>query len=232
MAWSLDTSASIGTTVLPFPTRTHTLTTYTCDATAKLLIVTVFEDNGTPTVTGVTWNASAMTAIHAMTNHTLAGVQMFYLIAPATGNKNLVITCNGTTTYTFAAHIASFICTSATPTIISGEGNTAISGAPVATTTTGLATGNLLVGSMYNISANAVTAQTGTTIRSDIGLSNSDRLHTQYYICPNASNVAMSWTIDSGTQWAIHVGAFASGDAAGNPWYHHANQIDDMGRFI
>lgn len=83
------------TTAIGTSPNTATITTHTQNTGADGLIVAVVFYTDTNTVTGVTWDGVAMTSQIAIAmDDTDANLKysVWYLVAPATGNKNLIYT--------------------------------------------------------------------------------------------------------------------------------------------
>jgi hypothetical protein len=89
MALALDTSTDGGSAT----TTSHSFS-HTCTGPNRILIVAYGTDtaDNTDYVTGITYNGVAMTAIDSFRSPGLGGHEMFYLINPASGANNVVIT--------------------------------------------------------------------------------------------------------------------------------------------
>lgn len=65
---------------------------HTCSGDDRLLIVCAFSQNSNQTITGITYNSIAMTQAAVVTNATYRFAYIWYLIDPATGANDIVIT--------------------------------------------------------------------------------------------------------------------------------------------
>src|SRR5438067_591060 len=78
---------------------------HTCGGSNRILLVGVEISVGGETVTGVTYNSVAMTQINLqdLNGSTFRNTYLFYLIAPATGANNIVVSASGGTGNIYAA---------------------------------------------------------------------------------------------------------------------------------
>lgn len=86
MAIAFDSSSSGGSASSP-ATFSHT-----CSGSDRILFVAAAANSG-QTVTGVTYNGVSMTQLNSVTDS--ATQYLFYLIAPATGTNNVVVSTSG-----------------------------------------------------------------------------------------------------------------------------------------
>lgn len=87
MAIARDTAKGLG-----FGTSPRTVA-YTCTGTNLILFVYTWENRTSTTITGITYNTVAMTAVNAgVTDGTSDYGKLWYLVGPATGAHNIVIT--------------------------------------------------------------------------------------------------------------------------------------------
>lgn len=97
MALAIDTSTATGSTGASSQTFS-----YTCTGSNLILIVGVcsFDTTlGNRSVSSVTYNSVALTPLTAQDLSSVSGrVQLFYLIGPATGAHNIIVTMGGTAT--------------------------------------------------------------------------------------------------------------------------------------
>jgi hypothetical protein len=149
---------------LGVPSKTYS---HTCTGTELILVVMVWTSFGAKTVTGITYNGVALTEIgtdvdDATGNRHLA---VWYLVGPATGAHNIVITLN--TTGNVSAISASYTGASQTGQPDSTAAQPSTSTGDLITSTTTVANNSwtiLMVGSLGGI---ASTGGTGTTVRFD-----------------------------------------------------------------
>lgn len=88
IAFDLATNMSVTNT-----SATHTFS-HTCTGSNVILFVHAFNQSNADTITSCTYNGVAMTLITKQVNSTDRFLYMFYLINPATGANNVVITAN------------------------------------------------------------------------------------------------------------------------------------------
>lgn len=189
----------------------------TVSGSNRLLVVkTHAECNGTPTnrpVTGITYNSVALTQATAI-SYTTAGseddtVEIWYLVAPATGANNCVVTFTGALdgcvvgveSYTGVSQTSPLDATATAAT-------TAVGPATVNITTT---TDNVvLVGAAHDISSGGtLTANSGQTENYNVSNSGQLRAAGGYEVVGGAGVYTESWTTTSGTRdWMIAVAAF------------------------
>lgn len=91
-------------------TGTNTTTfAHTCTGSNRILIVGVQITEAATTVTGITYNGVALTKIdHKDVPNGSRRVEMWYLVAPATGSNNVVVTLSGTPANWFSAGAVSY----------------------------------------------------------------------------------------------------------------------------
>lgn len=211
MAVAFDAASSGQTTNATSITVAHT-----CSGSDRVLFVGVGWSTGPEamaSVTGVTYNGVALTQIWEIidspTDHANAG---WYLIAPATGTNNIVVTfasamdeiCAGGISFT-GAHQTSPLGTFQTANGTTGN----------ATVNVSSAADEIVVDNCY-VGQNGITVGAGQTQRwqqANIGSYSTGGGSTE----TGAATTTMSWTITSGNPWNIGAvpikpaGAAASG---------------------
>ena len=89
MALALDSSA-----IASFAVGTTRTWSHTCTGSTLILVVSSYNATGLDHTTGVTYNGVAMTKINSIagTPAIISAVSMWYLVNPATGANNVVVT--------------------------------------------------------------------------------------------------------------------------------------------
>lgn len=161
MAIALDAASTISaqaaTTSLTF--------SHTCTGANRILFVYAGNQQGTPSITGVTYNGVAMTFIARTDSQSNERTELWYLVAPATGANNVVISVSGSSkiaggaiSYTGAAQTGQPDSSNVSPSPTSGTS--------VTVSTTVVASGCWLVG--CGVTGNAtIAAGTGMTQRAN-----------------------------------------------------------------
>lgn len=156
MAIALDTTTAYGSSSGTTRTFSHT-----CTGSNLILFVTANVHTATATVTGVTYNGVAMTSVGSQAN-TSATTTLWYLLSPATGANNVVITANNSDTIESAS--ASY-----TGVKQSGQPDASSVGGPTTTTNytqsvTSVADNCVAIFAGISNNGGAVTAGTNTTL--------------------------------------------------------------------
>jgi hypothetical protein len=166
MAIAYDNS----TTANAFRTNASSLTfSHTTSGSNRLLVVGVHTvDANSRTITGVTYNGVAMTSLYEYSAFSQRRTGMFYLINPASGANNVVITLSGATASPGTIEGAAISFTGVFQTAAGfpdSNSKTDSTGTSISATTTANADQNWIVG-VFSGDANAITAGVNTTIRS------------------------------------------------------------------
>ena len=204
MATPLFDAATTGTaanaTTLTF---SHTVGAAGAD---RLLIVAVSIDNRA--VSGVTYNAVAMTSVGSATAPDGKQIShMWQLVAPATGANNVVVTCSNNGVDIVAVATSYTLVDQTTPL---GTAATATGTSTTASVTVTSATGELVVDSVSS-NLGTLTVGAGQTARGNgVAGDNQGGLSEE----AGAASVVMSWTIGSSSAWAS-VGVSLKGAVAG-----------------
>lgn len=233
MALAVDTNSS--KSISPGAVAGGTMTwSHTCNGSNRLLVVgvAVRSDGATPTNSGVTYNAVAMTAVpSAVVSDADEIVKMWYLINPASGANNIVVTFgdNGANSCYPVGGGVSFTGADQTTGIHNGA-NSSNAGSTTPSLTVTSTGGEIVIDAVeyrsgsgvtltvdgsqtqqVNWWSNATAADPPTdTRRETLGMSTE----------AGAASVAMDWTISTSQEWkqaGLSVIA-AAGGAAANHW--------------
>lgn len=146
--------------------------TFSHDATGASLLMVYAGSRGSggPTVTGVTFNGVSMTLVDGGVEAQTGGY-WYYLLAPATGAHNVVVSFSGTVN---AGGTAVNLSGTSTTVPIGGYGKTQFNGGTTATRNTiCVATSILLAGFSLTNSGNAITVDGSQTSDSNFSYTNS-----------------------------------------------------------
>lgn len=195
MAVAFDAASSSNGGVVASLTFSHT-----CSGSDRLLVVGCAINSGaSAAVSGVTYNGVAMTSAGAaVMDGGNTEVSLWYLVAPATGANNIVVSISGTISGIAAGGTSFTGVDQATPvgTYASANGNSSTASVSVSSESGGMVidiagcfiTRTLSVGSgqtqRFNTSGGFVVVGAGSTE-------------------PGASSVTMSWSLSSADNWAI-----------------------------
>lgn len=176
-------------------------------------------------LTGITYNGVALTAIDKSIQVFNYAAYLYYLIAPATGANNIVVTMSNSST--FSATAVSYTgCHQTTPIDSSNKGNTA-SGTSLTVSTTVVAANCWLSG--MAASGGLLSAGTGTTMRRQntgfpwFTLGSIDSNGT---VSAGAQSlqVTLGWTDNIHMILASLLPVGAGGGGGGNPYHAYAQQ--------
>lgn len=158
MAIALD-----ATTDGNFVSGTSRTFSHTCTGSDRILFVEAVINTSTDLVTGVTYNGVSMTRIQTVSPTANRRLYLYYLIAPATGANNVVITTSSSTA--IGGNAASYTGVAQSGTIIDVSTTITDTTSPVATslTTTIDNTWTILCTTVDTTSA--FSASTGSTFR-------------------------------------------------------------------
>ena len=172
---------------------------HTCTGSDRLLLVTVMLEVNSRSVSGITYNGVALTKLGDVTfspGPDMRG-EIWYLVAPATGANNVVISIAGGTA-TFSGGIHSFTGVDQTTPTGAFASNSGTSTAPslgIASTS-----GDLVVDALQE-GWGSVTVGGGQTLEYD------NTSLTFYFTHgstePGAPSVTMSWTIVGSAAWQL-----------------------------
>ena len=205
MALRFD-AASGGTTDTP---ATSLTIAHTCAGANGLITVPVqIKNNGSQTVTGVTYNGVALTLKAAVNNGTNIRSELWYLVAPATGANNIVITASASTRFTGGG--ISF--NGADQTTPLGTAATATGNDTAPSVAVSAASGDIVIDSMAYMGINGTglpTASVGSGQTERFNQSATGGIGTEdKYVGgagsteAGAASVTMDWTLSDTTQWA------------------------------
>jgi hypothetical protein len=197
-------------------TQAHT----TGSGSNRLMLVSVKSRQATgASATGVTYNSVALTKLGEVVNGTQIRTELWYLLAPASGTHDVVVTLNATAL--FSGDIVTLTgVDQVTPlgTLATGTGS---SQAPSVTVTS--ATGDLVLDFLGYISSASVAAPGSgqTQLATSVTSNATTGFNVSSYSSDKAgaASVAMAWTISStatNRQWA-GVGVSAKAAAASAP---------------
>lgn len=183
---------------------------HTCAGSNRILVVGVVANDATDTVTGVTFNTIALTKIGSAQAGSGSFLSLWYLIAPATGAHNIVISRSANTAFIYGASISlTGVQQSLQP---DANGLTASSGS----TTTRTATATALTAGSYAIAVGfddngGLTAGTNCTLRGTIQDGGFGIFDSSGFGSIPAGSFSMTITGSNGGQ-AIGMGIFKLND--------------------
>jgi len=155
IAFDAASSADTGTGTASSLTWSHTIGS---SGTNRVLIVGVsIRNNSSQTVSGVTYSGTSLSMIGQTTNSTNSRVEIWRLIAPATGAHNVVVTLSAAARFVGGA--ASFTGVSQTATLAFGSYFSATGNTTTPTVNvTGVAQAQLVVDTIANANLGTATA--------------------------------------------------------------------------
>ena len=187
------------------PGSTHTFS-HTCSGSDRILFVLAWHSTG-DYITGVTYAGTPMTQLKKVSSNGTNWIYMYYLVAPATGANNVVITSSVSNGAILGMSASYTGVDQSSPIDVSTSETTASSTSVTTSLTT--TTDNCWTIAMYRENAGrAMTGDANTTIRSDtdpgkgvhIGDSNGD-------ITP-AGATSLGGSISFSTSWGELMAAF------------------------
>lgn len=131
---------------------------HTCTGSNRILWVMGFT-TGNDTVTGITYNAVAMTQAVKKTTASSQTVYLYYLVAPATGANNIVLSDSGTNNLTIVGMSFTGASQTGVPDATSSNNNTGTTASVSLTTIAD----NCMVVAGYRFNTGTKTAGAGTT---------------------------------------------------------------------
>ncbi len=194
---------------------------HTCSGSDRILVVAVacYAASGGDVVSGITYNGTAMTFVakeKGNGTNTNTYSYLYYLVAPATGANNIVVSFSSNITY---AWLAASSYTGAAQTGQPDASDSATSGATTSTTVTdtitSVADNCWAVMGGFNNNATTWTAGANTTIRAQSGGSANRQM-----ICDNnaaktpAGSITLTATCSSSQPWATVIITIAPAGAA------------------
>lgn len=174
---------------------------HTCTGSDRILLVGAWVGAGTDTITGATYNGVSMTEINAVTTGftTVKYTKLFYLIAPAIGANNIVVTKSGTNSAYIWIRNASYTGVKQSAQPDSQTTNTASGVTSLGTSTTTVADNSWVIAfTAYDSIASNSTAGSGTTIRTNGGNQWADFFDSGSAITPAGSKTLNVDRGDSG----------------------------------
>ena len=186
------------TSPLSFNSNAANLTLGTIGAGNNRLLVISVNQRINPGTQTVTCNGSAMTEIGSATNDGVDFIQLYGIIAPATGNAAIVVTWSGGSTNTILVTGVCYNDTDQTTGWIDrGNGDTG-SASPASSTVT-TSNGNAVLVSHSNNNASSTTLTAGTTVSLYVaGQGN----HAVADVLSTGSTATVTWTLGSAVNWA------------------------------
>lgn len=183
---------------------------YTCGAGATLLVLCIAVDGltartgGAPTYNGVALLQADQNRYYA-SGETIS--ELWYMLAPPTGSALTLHIPDDNNVY-FTAEASSYKAASGkTSALRTANGGSGSSTNPTGPSLTGLAAGDVIVACVGDGATTwAPSGRTGVQLYDIDDGSYGDG--AQYYITPDASNVAMAWTFGTSSTWGLVEAAF------------------------
>lgn len=224
MAIALDAAASSNTTSASSLTYSHT-----CTGSNRILFVAVFSGGpgpGSVPCTGVTYAGVAMTKIDSNAPQANWDLSLWYLINPASGANNVIITLSGTTTSLYGDSI-SYTGAKQSGVPDSSAKNKATSTSVTQSTTT--VADNCWVVGVGVTGASTIAASTGVTSRLDRdSASGSFNMGDSNAVKSPAGSYSMTFTGGASDNMGIVMASFAPYGAIiaiGNGSYTYTGQV-------
>jgi prepilin-type N-terminal cleavage/methylation domain-containing protein len=184
---------------------------HTVSGSDRLMLVGVSMNNdGYETVTGVTWNGTALTLVGTEANDDDARVEIWRLVAPSTGTHNVVVTFSAALEQEAHAGVMTFAGVDQTTplgTFVSGY----IDDTTPATVDIPSAAGELVFGVVAS-EYEGLTASSGQDERWNLAVSST---YGAGGTAAGAATVTMSWDLSAANHWAI--GGVSIKPAASSP---------------
>jgi len=187
-------------------TATSLTFSHTCTGSDRILFVGMTDDSGgSSLITGITYNGVALTKIGGVQTSGDRWSTLWYLIAPATGANNVVVTASSSSV--LSGHAASYTGAKQTGQPDSNATNTISSSSSFSLTTTTVADNSWLVGEYRVPTGNTVSAGAGTVMRagatSGTGFADSNSVTTP------AGSDSLAFTISGSWNWGGVVASIA-----------------------
>lgn len=174
---------------------------HTCSGSNRLLVVWVSYFDSADAPTGATYNGVAMTAIPSSTaangNYKIAG---FYLIAPATGTNNIVVSFSGAMS-DMGAGAVSFTDADQTTPLGTAVTATGTNTTPSVTVTT--SAGEIVVDGLVIVHGGTLTVDGSQIQRWNSIASNGFQKYAGSTETAAGASTSMDWNNSSSQQWAI-----------------------------
>lgn len=184
MAIAYDTSTNGN-----FVSGTTRTFSHTCTGSDLILFVEAVINTSTDLITGVTYNGVSMTRIQTVSPNANRRLYLYYLIAPATGANNVVITASSSTA--IGGNAASYTGVAQSGTIIDVSTTATDTSSPVDTTVTTTIDDCWTILCTTTDSTTAFTASTNSTLRT----SNTTYVDVRIFDNNGAINPAGSYTM-------------------------------------
>ena len=185
---------------------------HTCTGDDGILFVGCWIQNSTDQMTSVTYNGVAMTQIGKINNAGTDSTYLYYLIAPATGANDIVMTKSGT-------DLGYVIGSSYTGASQTGQpdASTTNTGATVTSLTTSVTTvaDNTWTVLMMKASDSTNSAGTGTTLRIDGPGNDQTGIYDSNGAITPAGSTSLQTTAGTNRSWAHIMASFSPATAAG-----------------
>ena len=173
---------------------------HTCSGSDRLLRVTTSHFDSSDTVTGVTYNGVALTAVPSgSTNNGQYYITAYYLIAPDTGTHDIVVTVSGSV-FDFGAGAISY--TDAHQTTPLGTAVTATGTSTTPSVTVSSAADELVDDGLVIIHGGTLSVGAGQTQRWN-AIATSGFIKYAGSTEGGAASTTMSWSNSSSQTWAI-----------------------------
>lgn len=173
---------------------------HTCSGSDRVLFVGISHYDSSDTVSGVTYNSVAMTAVPSgATNNGQFYVSLWYLIAPATGSNTVSVTFTGGV-FDFKAGSVSF--TGADQTTPLGTAVTATGSSTTPSVTVTSATGEIVLDTLVIVHSGTLTVD-GSQAQRWNGTGGSGFIKGGGSTESGAASTTMSWSNSTSQDWAI-----------------------------
>ena len=197
MALAVDASSSSSGTGVSSNTWAHTVS-----GTNRLLVVGVgFYRNVNSFISGITYNGVALSAVTgAATNSANYYVDLWYLIAPATGANNIVVTYGGGAPFENGCGAVSFTEAHQTTPYGTPMTGTGTSTSPSVTVSSG--TGEIVMDTLLIVHNGTLSVGAGQTARwNNIGPAGFNKYAGSTE--PGDASTVMNWSNTNATDWAM-----------------------------
>lgn len=180
---------------------------HTCSGSNRLLVVVCYSASG-DVITGVTYNAAALTLVHkAQVGASGAYVYTFFLLGPATGANNVVVTASGSVTLAGVSASYTGVQQSAQPDSV---GTQSVTGGTTCTVSTTVVSASCWLIGGFSYAAGSASAGGGTTFRIS-PLTQQVLADSNGIVGTGAQSLVAS--VGGNTNWGAAVGSFI--EAAG-----------------
>lgn len=185
---------------------------FTCSGMNRLLTVFVDYLANDRTITGVTYNGVAMTAVYNQSYNSARVHGYFYLANPASGSNNIVITLSGSGTQPIVSQALSYTGVAQSGTIMDVKNLNTTTGVSVSSRTVSVTTtidNDWIVG--YCFTGGTISAGANTTMRGSIAglLEEIQGYDTNAAQTPAGSHSVTVNISPNNTELAMYIAAFA-----------------------